>query len=124
MRFGGLHISDLFVTNPELSKLQLLCLGDEERDTGYGTWLPILCPVHLIFVVRRWRRPSPNLKFSENRADQSLEFFDFRTLAIQCSEFLSVSPQCLFAANVHLLLYLFEISTRHLVPHFRPTPLT
>jgi hypothetical protein len=35
-----------------------------------------------------------------------------------------VSPQCLFAANVHLLLYLFEISTRHLVPHFRPTPLT
>ena len=76
MRFGGLHISDLFVTNPELSKLQLLCLGDEERDTGYGIWLPDICPVHLIFVVRRWRRPSQNLKFSENRADQSLEFFD------------------------------------------------
>ena len=123
MRFGGLHISDLFVTNPELSKLQLLCLGDEERDTSYGIWLPNICPVHLIFVVRRWRRPSPNLKFSENGADQSLEFFDVGTLAVQRPEFLNVSPQCFFAANVQSLFRLFEISTRHLVPHFRPTPL-
>ena len=83
MRFGGLHIWDLFVTNPEFSKLQLLCLGDGERDTSYGIWLPNICPVHLIFVVRCWRRPGPNLKFSENRADQSLEFFDVGTLAVQ-----------------------------------------
>ena len=124
MRFGGLHISDLFVTNPELSKLQLLCLSDEKRDTGYGIWLPNSGPVHLIFVVRRWRRPRQNLESSENRADQSFEFFDFRTLAVQRSEFLSVSPQCCFPANVQSLFYLFEISTRQLVPHFRPTPLT
>jgi hypothetical protein len=123
MRFGGLHISDLFVANPELSKLQLLCLGDEERNTGYGIWLPNISLVNLSLVVRRWRRPSLNLKFSENHADQSLKFFDFGTLAVQRPEFLSVSPQCFFAAYVQSLFRLLEISTRYLVPHFRPTPL-
>src|SRR5437764_12018801 len=115
MRFGGLHISDLFVTNPELSKLQLLCLGDEERDTSYGIWLPNICPVHLIFVVRRWRRPSPNLKFSENGADQSLEFFDVGTLAVQLHEFLNWYTQCLFSATVQSLFRLIVLRTRVLV---------
>jgi hypothetical protein len=92
MGFVGLHISDLFVTNPEFPKLKLLCLSDQKRDTGYGIWVPDICPVHLIFVVRRWMRPNQDVKFCENRADQSLEFFDFSAIVVQRPELLGMSP--------------------------------